>query len=159
MTGASAARAMTTGTEAVSYRLFRRCLLRAILTQRDSAKVADQAEEGTAVGAGIPLGGALLPAASATGHRVVFVELGHGALGGEVVAFDLVDQRRSGDAKLDSGAGPVACMVLEGALDVLALEVFETERRVPPVSYSWPSPELSWQMLHAHCGLPPPQDE
>ena len=78
ITGARAARAMTTGTEAVSSALFRGRLLRAILTQRNSTKIADQAEEGTAVGAGIPLGGALLPAASATGHRVVFVELGHG---------------------------------------------------------------------------------
>src|SRR3954464_6256901 len=81
------------------------------------------------------------------------------ALGGEVVPFDLVDQRCPRDTKLDSGAGPVARVVLEGALDVLALEVFQTERRMPPVSYSWPSAELSRQMLHTHDRLSPAQYE
>src|SRR5882724_950374 len=79
--------------------------------------------------------------------------------GGEVVALDLVDQRGPRDAELDGGPGAVAGVVLERPLDVLALEVLEAERRVPPVADAGPGPELARQVLHAHGRRAPPEDE
>ena len=52
--------------------------------------------------------------------------------------------------ELDGGAGAVAGVVLERALDVLALEVLEAERRVTPVADAGTRAELTRQMLDAH---------
>src|SRR5215207_9059030 len=79
--------------------------------------------------------------------------------GGQVVPLDLVDQRGARDPELDGGPGAVAGVVLEGALDVLALEVLEAERRVPPVADAGPGAELAGQMLDAHRRRAPAQDE
>src|SRR6185437_2626203 len=70
--------------------------------------------------------------------------------GGDAVALDLVYQRGARDAQYDRGPGAITGVVLEGALDVLALEVFEAERRVAPVADAGPGPELTGQVLHAH---------
>src|SRR5207244_13240214 len=99
-----------------------------------AAERAAEAEEGPAHLAGIALRCPLFPAAGAAPHGIVLLDLGHATSGGEVVTLDLVDQRGAGDAQLDGRAGAVAGMVHEGALDVLALEVFEAARRMPPVA-------------------------
>src|SRR3954468_7690407 len=70
--------------------------------------------------------------------------------GSKRVALDLVDQRGARDPELDGGAGPVAGVVLEGTLDMLALEILEAERRVPPVADPGPGAELAGQVLDAH---------
>src|SRR6476661_574371 len=79
--------------------------------------------------------------------------------GGDVVALDLVDQRGARDAQLDRGAGPIAGVVLEGALDVLALEILEAQRRVASVADAGSRPELARQVLDAHRRRAAPEDE
>src|SRR5829696_675133 len=79
--------------------------------------------------------------------------------GGQVVALDLVDQRGAADPELDRRAGAVTRVVLERALDVLALEVVEAERRVPAVADARTGAEFSRQMLDAHGGRAAPEDQ
>jgi hypothetical protein len=49
--------------------------------------------------------------------------------------------------------------MLESSLDMLALEIFETQRGVPAVSHSRPGAEFSRQVFHADDRLPPSQNE
>src|SRR5256885_13317057 len=106
----------------------------ALAAAGDAAEGAHETDEGSAHVAWIAFGGPLFSAAGAAGHAVVLVDLGHARSGGEVVALDLVDQRGARDPELDGRAGAVAGVVLEGALDVLALEVLQAHRRGPPVA-------------------------
>jgi hypothetical protein len=115
----------------------------ALSAERDPAKTADEADEGTAFGAGIPFGGPLFPAAGATDHGVVFMEFAHRCSRREVVALDLIDQRRARDAELDRCAGSIAGMMLESALDMLAFQVFQAQRGVSPIPDAGAGPELT----------------
>ena len=56
--------------------------------------------------------------------------------GRDVVPLDLVDQRRPRDAELDGRSGSVAAMVLQGALDMLALEILQAEWGVTSIAQS-----------------------
>src|SRR5690349_9531079 len=78
---------------------------------------------------------------------------------GDRVALDLVDQRRAGDAELGGGAGAVAAVVPERALDVLPLELVEGKRRVPPVADAGPRAELTREVLHAELRPAAAEDE
>jgi hypothetical protein len=51
---------------------------RAFATLGYTAKVADQADESSAIDARIAFGCPLLTTAGAAGHRIVFVKFGHG---------------------------------------------------------------------------------
>ncbi len=83
----------------------------ACLTERHSAKGADQAEKGPAALARITFRRPLLPTAGSADHDIALVDLRHDALGGEIVPLDLVDQRRPRDAELDRGAGTITGVV------------------------------------------------
>src|SRR4051794_5149911 len=75
------------------------------------------------------------------------------------VPLDLVDQRRARDAELGGGAGAVALMVLQGALDVLALEIVEAERRVPAVADAGTRAEFAGEVLDVDRRLAAPEDQ
>jgi hypothetical protein len=51
-----------------------------LAAERNPPKVAKDADEGTALGAGIPLRRALFPAAGAAFHSIVLAELSHRAV-------------------------------------------------------------------------------
>src|SRR3954453_5729101 len=161
--GASSARAAMgpalTGRSPAGHRRSAGFLGLAFPAEGDAAEGADQADERPAAGAGIALGRPLLSTAGAARHRVVLVDLGHRRSRREVVPLDLVDQGRTRNPELDRRPGPVAGVVLEGSLDVLPLEVFEAQRRVAAVPDAGAGAKLAGQVLDAHGGLPPAQDQ
>src|SRR4051794_4715359 len=77
----------------------------------------------------------------------------------QVVPFDFVDQRSTRDAKLDSCSGPIPSVVLQRALDVLALEIFQAQRSVAAVAHAGSGPELTGQVLDADGGLASTKDQ
>src|SRR5258705_8466407 len=81
------------------------------------------------------------------------------ALCGDVVPLDLVDQGRARDTELGRRAGAVADVVFKRPLDVLALEIVEAERRMPPVADAGPGAELAGEMLDTHLRIAARQDE
>jgi hypothetical protein len=96
-----------------------------LAAQRHPSEIADETDECAALRAGIALGGALLPATGAAGHGIRFVDVGHGSCR-DVVSLDLIDQCGARDTQLDGSTRPIASMVLQRALDVLPLEIFQT---------------------------------
>jgi hypothetical protein len=104
---------------------------------------ADYADEGAALGAGITFRGAFLAATGPTFHCIMFVKLGHIGSGGDAVALDLVDQGCAGDAQLDGCPSAVAAVVLQGTLDMLPLEILETEWSVTTVAQARAGTELA----------------
>src|ERR1041385_4049876 len=127
----------------------------------DPLVAADDAEEGAAPLAGIPFGGTLLVAAGAADHHVHLFDLVHGvrASGGDGEPADLVDQGRARDAELVGGAGAVALVVREGALDVLALEVVEGEGHVAPLPLPAPRAELAREVVDGDGDVAAAEDE
>ena len=74
----------------------RQRLARALRASRDAFHVADDADEGAAVLAGISLRCALLVAARTATHGVVFLELSHGVIGVIRPAFECHRKRWQG---------------------------------------------------------------
>jgi hypothetical protein len=75
-TGASAAFAMAI-VIVYSGVLLRLTFVAAVLAEGNAPEIADQADEGPAVGTGVAFRGALLSSAGTADHGVVFLKFGH----------------------------------------------------------------------------------
>jgi hypothetical protein len=72
-----------------SGRFFRRRSLGALAAEGNSPEAAEDTDEGAALGAGVPFGRSLLPAAGAAFHGIVLVKFRHRA-GQEVMLYRLI---------------------------------------------------------------------